>query len=55
MEYLQDKLKKEIKVLEQELKAYKNLEKDRTTVEIALFIVGMFAGIAIGFYGTMIF
>lgn len=55
MEYSQDRLKKEIRVLEEELKAYKDFEKDRTVVEIALVIVGLLTGIAIGFYGTKIF
>ena len=54
MEYSQDRLKKEIKALEQELKAYKDRDKDRAAVEAALFLVGLFTGIAIGFYSAQV-
>ena len=54
MEYSQDRLKKEIRVLEEELKAYKDLDKDRAGVEAALFLVGLFTGVAIGFYSAQV-
>ena len=54
MEYSQDRLKKEIRILEQELEAYKDRDKDRAAVEAALFLVGLFTGIAIGFYSAQV-
>lgn len=62
MEYSQDRMKSRINDLELEIKlqqevinTYKEMDKDRAFVEIALIVVGLLIGIAIGFYGTKIF
>jgi hypothetical protein len=47
-------LKKEIRILEQELSAYKDRDKDRAAVEAALFLVGLLIGIAVGFYSSQV-
>jgi hypothetical protein len=54
MEYSQDRLKKEIRILEQELEAYKDRDKDRAAVEAALFLVGLLIGVAVGFYSSQV-
>lgn len=56
-EYLIDRLNAEIKQLQAELdrvkrvlRSYREADKDRAATEVAIFVVGLMIGVAIGWY-----
>lgn len=56
-EYKIDRLNAEIKELQNELNrvkrilsSYREADKDRTAVEVAIFVVGLMIGVTIGWY-----
>ena len=45
-----DELEAEVNYMQEVINTYRNTDKDRAATEAAIFVVGLFIGVAVGFY-----